>query len=206
MSVGLEVFAINLQPLRDSRGSGDAQILSRYEAALVDALNEDERGLEPHDQHEDGITIRQALRNYIEGNIDVSNTGLAQQYYWMSKSLCEQFGTLLDAQGFESLPSDSVTGKLDLVLLKKGVAEKIRYYGIIEVEPSVNPLGFSPGDEAGDRGIGYVEYENVMWILERLEPFDIMGIDKPVALCLISIYNWLKHAREAKQDLIFICC
>jgi hypothetical protein len=203
MGAGISPYRVDIQKLRVACGSNDMALLAELEKEFEFEFDEDESKIERDPQHSDedwfdaSPTDRVLQKQLITGNFVFEGSA----YLTSLERLCIHYGVLLPTQCFEKIDGRGKHAKnIDKALQKFGVYEKLNMQKFCE---SMNlPVTLPQPDDFAGMGIDYFDSPDVEWVLSKMTPLDVLGLDKETAFAIIVLYSWLKAADESGQGLV----
>ena len=190
MGASLMVFGVDLDALEKVFGSNDRALLTRIEEQYAQELEDDE---DPHNRVEGEPTLRQALEEILANPCSRFKDSFDSQHIRALRLICGVVGEQYEYD----LPDDVYLSRAGYVLGERSVADHASFKKLINGPP---PLGL-PTDEDFP-GCGFIGLPGVREALARLEPLDVLGLDRWVAFKLIRFHGWLKKADAAGRSLV----
>lgn len=191
MGMRLWVYCIDAEELAECWGSRNDARFQQLLAEYADEFESDEDLRNEKYLQPNYPTLRTALEDIFAGSASSNEADPYRRALWI---LTKATGTLIaDEAGLINHP-----GETEAELVKRRISGLVSIINADRSEALPLPIPVSE-----DAPISFLEASRVIEFYEKLNPLDILGLDKQIGFELIRIAGWLNKAACRGESMLF---
>lgn len=193
MGYGAMAWAVDLDRVRSTIGSGDAALVQRYGVSFTDRYDELQQSVQ--DTTSGAVTLADVARHMIMAQPYDDRIGYAYGYFL--EHLCDRLGTFLDNQAWMPVPVDYCE-RVDNALADAGLlADGFTTSGLVF---GGAPVPLPRIDDFP--GIGFREFGTLEEPAQRLSYAATAEIDTGFINAACDVFQWLSQAHSTGRSVV----